>query len=248
MTYDFIGNLSESNLFPSKNALTRKSAEDMVELLYLYVCAIRILLAEDETESWARPYLRKTIQFDNFDRWRVNGTDLYSILHSIYAPDVVLKHEAESNKYRDNIVIDYDNLYRWMRAGSLNQSRSDVTKRLFTRMDYTFKIKNGSFRAIRRLVMDWPDLGKTDRQLAMTRLLQLLRVRAPRSELLPYLNRIARQHDLELDDVCNPETGEGCQEPMLKKNSKLKTSFLSGLAAVAAGAAASYAISNRKNK
>jgi hypothetical protein len=63
-------------------------------------------------------------------------------------------------------------------------------------------------RAIRRLVMDWETITHTQKKLALTRLLQFMRNRAPKGELLPWLNRVGVLRDLEIDNVTNPETGE----------------------------------------
>jgi hypothetical protein len=92
--------------------------------------------------------------------------------------------------------------------------------------------------------MEWDDLDHHEQKLAMTRLLQLMRNRAPKSELLSELQNMADQHELEIEDACDKETGRGCAtvtnltvNPIAKKSG-------GSLMATLAGAAAAIAVRN----
>ena len=164
------------------------------------------LLAEEDTRNWTESYCQKTARGGNFTKWRTDGTDLYVLLHSLADNTEDVGDDREDADYfRDRINIQPAMIYRWIAAGSHGSQSESDTKRLFVKLDSMFRIRNGSMRAIRRLVQDWPDLDGKDCRLAMTRLLQFMRSRASHGELTPWLNRLSHMRQLELADVNNPE-------------------------------------------
>jgi hypothetical protein len=184
--YTLIPELSESWMFPSKKNLEKLSAEEVMELTHLYVVALRILFEEDDTESWVHSYAIRTLETGgNFARWRVNGTDLYHLLHALHG---FREDGTRIGLRNEEIVV-------WLRDIKLRfsaQSREPRTRKLFLRLDNGLKITDQSMRAVRRLVMDWPDLTGHQRKLAMTRLIQLIRKRTLKCDILVYLERLAR--------------------------------------------------------
>jgi len=238
--------LSESRLIPAQRSLKGYDPEELAELAYLYIISLRIMLAEDDTRNWTESYCQKTARGSNFTKWRTDGTDLYVLLHSLADDTEDIGDDKEDADYfRDRINIYPAMIYRWIVAGSHGRQSESDTKRLFVRLDSMFRIKNGSMRAIRRLVQDWPDLDEKDCRLAMTRLLQFMRSRASRGELTPYLNRLSHIRRLELHDVSNPEEDGDFSDDDVKIGSHdrgaegkpaPKHSFLRTLATVGAGA------------
>jgi hypothetical protein len=233
--FDFIGTLTESKLISTTSALKNYSAADLAEIAVLNICALYILSCEKSTQSFAASYAKKTVQNGDFDHWRSNANDLYVILYSLIAEDVELHDQEHSDSFKANMPIHENLLIRWLRDIGAGR-HSGAHKNFFTNLDFNFKIKNPSLRAIRRLVMEWEDLDKHDRELAMTRMLQMFRAHARRSELLGPLTKIAHAHDLELDDVCNQETGKGCSAPSHGyENDPNKKKGISPVVAAAAG-------------
>lgn len=244
MTYSLFGDLTESRMFPSKRSLDREDFETLAETTYLLIIALRILLTEDSVKS--HRYVKRTISANNFRSWRTDGTDLYICLHALSTG------HYEKGSYPETISVLA--IQRWLREMSIaNATDEQETRKLFLRMDRLLFIKESSMLAVRRLVMDWPDLDKREKKLATTRLLQMLRARSPKVDLLPMISTMAREDDLELRGVCNAETGE-CEEKnrVLNKggyrHAMDKGSMLAGLAGLASGAAGGYAAVRKKVK
>lgn len=243
MTYSLFGDLTESRMFPSKRSLDREDFESLAESTYLLILAVRILLSEDTVKS--HRYVKRTISTNNFRSWRTDGTDLYICLHALSTG------QYEAGRYPETISILA--IQRWLREVSIaNATDEQETRKLFLRMDRLLFIKEASMLAVRRLVMDWPDLDKREKKLAMTRLLQMLRARCPKVDILPMLSAMAREDNLELHNVCNAETGE-CNEPRVLnkggyRHAMDKGSMLAGLAGLATGAAAGYAATRNRVK
>lgn len=198
MSYEFIGELSESKMFPTVASVFRHRVGEIAELTYLYLCAMRVLFQEDETRDWARQYARRTIQFGDFRMWRASSTDLYVLLHALEIA------EAEEDI---RFPLARTDVLRWMRdeAQSHETGRESRVKRMFARLDFGLKVRDSSMQAVRRLAANWSDLDRHEKELCITRLLQMFRTRAPKSELLPFLDRVARAENLEMKDVQNPE-------------------------------------------
>lgn len=198
--------ISESKLIPNRHLLQHYDSEDLAELAFMHILTVRILLAEPDLKPFPQTYCRKTIRYGNFKSWHIDSTDLYVMLYGLIADDA--KPTATPHKLQVYMPIDPLLVSRWLRAGADRHADPALTHRLFVKLDSMFRVKNSSLRAIRRLVMDWDEITTRQRRLALTRLLQLMRQRAPRGELLRWLNRVAVLRNLEIDDVDNPETGE----------------------------------------
>jgi hypothetical protein len=212
-----IRDLCESKLFPSLATLDRKTPAEVAEITYLYLLALRIMLHEDEVRHWTKSYAQKSAQWGNFSLWRSNGTDLYVLLHALQ----VRGKDEEHGVY----PINHAQVLQWLRNASHGRSDEALVRRIFMRLDFDLRVRHESMRSLRRLIMDWPNLTDYHKRLAVTRLLQFLRSRAPRSEVLVMFDRLADVKDFEIGGVCNMETGEGCGPDDTPK----KRSFLSFL-------------------
>lgn len=246
--YEFIGDLSESKLIPSKSNLRRLTAQEVSDLVVLNLCALYILWSNSNTQDFAEKYAKRTLAHGSkFEKWQTNGTDLYILLYALSSKEALNKPDA-SNKFRDNLPLGAPLLVRWLREMSQDKLSDSTHRSLFVKLDFNFKTNNNSIRAIRRLVLDWNDLDREEHKLAMTRLLQFMRARAARGEVVGKLSQMAKVHGLEIEDACNLETGVGCattgqhqtHEPV--RQEPKKGSLWAALGGLATGAAISHAI------
>lgn len=241
--FSLLNTLSESKLVPSQSTLTHYDAHELADLLVLYICAIYVLHHYDDTKGVARRYAKRTIMFgEDYDRWRMSANDLYAILYGLLAHGVNLKNPKSSDQFRKSLPLGLSSLNRWIKAMSTDTMNNSTHRALFSRLDNNFKISNSTIRSIRRSVMDWDQLDNNDRRLIMTRLLQLLRLRAPKSELLPELHRLADEHRLEIDGLKSNAVSDYLSPGA---NEKKGGSLLVALAGVAAGVAAAKAIARK---
>ncbi len=199
-----INELTESHLITSKTGYRKYSGKQIAEILYLNILAFRILTCDDKN-TFIETYANKTKYFRNFDDWHQNTTDLYLLVFGLLTEDDI-SLSKDDLKYLKSLSFDTDRFMNWLKMFAAHSPLSEThAMRLFMSLDKNLKITNDSWRSIRRLAMNWPHITHYDRQLAMTRLLQLMRSRCPTSDLIAPLDKFAKKHDLELDDVCNPE-------------------------------------------
>jgi hypothetical protein len=210
--------LCESRVFPTTKSAEKMETQEVADLLYLYICAMRILASDEETEEFAKRYARTATQWGTYEKWRGNGNDLYVLIHLIKDRNHGLK--------KGHYPLDLPLLHRWLKEIAVRGIDEGSTHRLFARLDLGLRTRNDSMKAVRRIVAHWPETDHHQRELAMTRLLQLLRNRARNSELLGLLSKLAKHRDLKLDAVCDPETGFGCKD--VKEGFSAK-SFLASL-------------------
>jgi hypothetical protein len=243
MTYSFFDTLSESRLIPSKSTFRIYDAEALSNLTVIYLCALYIMYNNKSTSKSAMAYARRTLQYGiNFSEWHTGGTDLYVLIYGLKVDDVELNHPAISDRFKSTLPLRDDMIVRWLREMNSGHLTDSTHRQLFTRMDFNMKTSDNSIRAIRRLVMDWKNLTESEYRLAMTRMLQIIRIRAPRCELLGDLHKVSDTHNLEIRGAYDKDSGLGYAPAIIAAKTAEPSkdySFLRGIAAVGIGLAAS---------
>ena len=239
--FEFISDLTESRLIPSRNHLRSMGAKDVADLTMLYFITLQIMKSEYLLRPIAINYARRTILFQNFDQFRIVSTDLYIFLHLLMGKN----NEAQVNLLAGDksllkrIKVNFNDIKRYLFNVWRDRDVPGLEWQILTKMERQLNITTANYRSMRRLSAKWNKLSHYEQQLVMTRLLMAFRIRARRSDLLPMLEKFAKIKRLELKtDLCNPETGEGCDDPdeaSMKANTLLKKLAVGGL--LAGGAA-----------
>lgn len=197
--------LSESRLFPSIRAFEHVPAARVAETLYLYLIALRILATDAPHHDWVVTYCRRTAAHSGFRRWRQDGNDLYALLHALVTQSVEFKDPEGSEKFLRAVAVDDVAVLRWLRNEAHEIKHEPQTRALLISLDRMLNVRDTSLRAVRRLATDWPRLEHHQRRMVFTRLIQLLRHRAQRADILPRLQDMAARRDLLIPDAADPE-------------------------------------------
>ena len=236
-------NCNESKMFRN-NYLSQLTLRDTVDSVFLNLLTLYMLSKEFETTPFAQDYAARTMSFANFTTPRVGGTDLYQGLHIMLYPTgrtaSLLKapeqNSALAAQLHTNAKLVKD-FVRGIATGTLDRT---TAIRIMYRLEGQMGIDISNYKSLRRLITDWENLTTTQRQLCVTRLLQYYRLRGRRSELLPVLETLARNKDMELTDVGNAELAALGAGSIV--GSRSGNGFLSGVAKAAGGFAVGYAI------
>lgn len=233
----FLQSLSESKLLSSTSSYRKYTAKQIAELVYLHVIGLRILASEPLTQAWAHDYAVRSARYLGFTKWYQNATDLHLLLHALISEDVELKMPEKSLEFKETLYFDETEIKRWLKDMCRGHINEPHTRSLFLHMDGQFQIKDSSMKAIRRIVQDWPRNTQRQKQLAMTRLLQIMRNRCRLSDVLVQLNHLAEELKLELENVANRETGDeavhdGSDPDFIEQKPKKSGGWLGGTAAV----------------
>jgi hypothetical protein len=211
--------VSESRLLPFLSSLSNLNQDNADNLVFLYLVSLQLLRLEPSTQKFAQRYAKKTLSYSNFQQWHHGAPDLYDLLYFVLNKETPLVNERLVKNFLKNIQ-------------NTNFDQKQASQILY-QMENSLRIKTQNYRSIRRIVADWtsPHIDLEGKKLSVTRLLQALRSRAARGDIVHELDNLANSHNWELKDVCDPETGQNCGET---KNSptpdKKKLSLLKQLA------------------
>lgn len=235
---EMINDLTESRLIPTRNNLSKFTARDVADLVFLYLCALKLLASEFDHMAFAASYARSTLRHGNFSEFKSGATDLYILIVSLNDDETSkkLKDQENSGILLNRVQIPEQDIKRFLRNIQRNQEDISFDRRFLQSLQRDLNITESNYRSIRRLVEDW-NTGNLDddaKKLVMTRLLQAFRARAKKSELLSVLEKLSKTKHYELKgkNICDPETGNNCGSSE-KKSSLSK--FVTGLTAAGIG-------------
>lgn len=236
-------NCNESKMFRN-SYLNQLTLRDTVDSVFLNLLTLYLLSKEFETRPFAQEYAARTISFGNFAVARVGGTDLYQGLHIMLYPAghtaTQLKAPEQNTALAAQLHTNTKLVKEFIRSianGSLDRT---TAIRIMYRLEGQMDIDISNYKSLRRLITDWENITTMQRQLCVTRLLQYYRLRGRHSELLPVLDTLAKNKNMELTDVGNAElaaVGAGAVT-----GSRTGNGFMSGIAKAAGGFAVGYAI------
>lgn len=251
---EFLQNLTEARLLGGgKTGLKKYNARDVADLLFLHICALQMMKYEFYGLPEAQKYIKNTGNLIHFDYWSSHRNELYVLIHVLIGrfaepQQRLLRDQEASMVFLERVKIDKQLLRKYLRLIAAGKSDESFERRFLLGLEHDLMISNSNYRAIRRLVMSWPKQSHSTKQLVMTRLLQILRSKARRSELLPILEAISRKQRME-DKTLAPLEGESNQKAQ-KTPTKPKMGFIKGLALASAagiaGGLAGYHLVRRK--
>ena len=259
MSFEFIHMLGENLLLRAKKP-SDFTAKDMAELAFLYLVALHIMRSEYETAPFARTYAKRTANHGNFDHADAQNTDLYQFLNVLRdhqgATGSHLSHPEANELFWNEVHFNGSTAKQLLNQMAQSHYDGRAAKRLLMQLEQQLHITNSNYRSVRRLAGEW-DLGTLDteqKKLAVTRLLQALRAKARREDVLSQLQHLADRNFYELTHVHDPETGHspsmygyvdhGSPVPSVNKTGGM--SFIKGIAIAAGLAAANHIISKAR--
>ena len=222
MNFEFIQTIQESRLFSNKKTFNNYNLRELSELTFLYFLAVQILKHEYEFQDRIQNYFRYFFLTVPFGKYSANGNDLHQLFYIITNKDSHkdLKSASKYSDLSEKILLDKQKVALYINSIGDTSSLSKDHRFLFYLED-ALNIKDTSYKAIRRLVEDWPELNHNQKELAVTRLLQAFRIRARKSELLPWLESLSKKRNLELKNVHNSETDKNISKSQDHLNNKL---------------------------
>jgi hypothetical protein len=247
MQLDLINQLNENWLFRSRR-INEFTAKDVTELAFLYLISLHVMRIEYETALFAQKYARKTSSHSNFMSVDRINTDLYQFLHMMSDQDggmsSALQNQNLNELFWKNVKVNQSQIRKFLINIASGEYNEREQSRLLLQIETQLHITVPNYRSIRRISADWnsPKVSSEMRKLALTRLLQALRSKARRGDILLELEKLAKHRRYELFNVCDPETGKGCSDDQVPAQAGSKSMGL--LKALALGALAGGVISH----
>lgn len=200
----------ESTLLPSPATFRRFSLRDVTNIVHLYMITLEILRKEPEFAPMVREYINKTIRLRGFENFRPGQTDLYVLMHILTNDEArqKLRITPSTTKIEQRLRIDANAFINYLRRVSRDTVTYSMSNRYIFQLEKDLHIQNMSYRALRRMAVDWQRMTHQQKAMATTRLLQAWRANAFRAEILPYLQALGQKQNLILKGVSNAEKGE----------------------------------------
>lgn len=209
MEFQLLNELTESKAYRVDQYVKHMDLRDVTHQVFLDLLTTWILYNENHTKPVAVRYADQTTAFGNFNKYRYGGTDIYLGLNALLNPESrtskILANPEANDVLRTQLKINQARIKTFLE--DLAARKVDVydAQSFFFNLETQLKIKNNSYKSIRRLAQDWPDLTPMQRQLVTTRLLQYYRNKNKKSELLPFLEDMSKTKGYELKGVVDAE-------------------------------------------
>ena len=210
MDLQLLPELNESRLYRATNGFKAYNQDDITELLFVFVLINTMFVQDASTVKFGKNYAKKSASYGKFTSNRITSTDLYQMAYFVNKKHSDLPPGAK----KKTIKFDERRLHMYLQQIGKGK-KPNVTYLL--RLQYQLGITSTSLLAVRRLLSDWPRLKYRQKQLAVTRLLHLMRAKAVRSELYKPLNDLARERRYLLPGVTNKDLDKATNQSTLKR-------------------------------
>lgn len=194
-----IPDLTESRLFRTRQNQSKLNVDDAAELTFAYFMILNMFNKDYEFAPLAKDYANRTMQYRNFDYFRMSGTDLYATLNRMMGKQQDLDDERDKIAM-SRINIKRQDVLRYLNHIGSSKSDAGFEQRMLLRFQRDLNIQDSMLRSMRRLVADWDNLNQNQKALVTTRMMQYTRAKAMRSELMPALKSFQKRGNYIVND------------------------------------------------
>ena len=204
---DFIHSLYEARMTRDTRDQKVLTYTDCCERTYLSLLVIELLNKYARHRSSARSYAKRTVAFTNYNRFRMSATDLYNFIYFVTGDQEAmnkLKDPKSAMALRKKTTMPLMAVNRYLSRISIG-SMSRGNTQMFLNVESGLNIKNTTYKAIRRTLMDYDGATTIDRQNTVTRLVHAVRAKLRSSDIIDDLERLVADSNLETGRVSDNE-------------------------------------------
>jgi len=195
--YSFLQDeISEARLYRQRNVTSKMTMDDAANFAFLNTLLLYILYSEYATSPSAMSYADRTIRYQNFNRYKAAGTDLYFAYYTLLGNDgkeasMYGGTDAMNQARQAKVNMPTPMLRKFFNDMAEGRLDPRFVQRFFLRLERGLGISTQNYRSIRRLAMDWTHLNDMEKKLCITRMVQYFRAGYRRAELYPQLEMLA---------------------------------------------------------
>jgi hypothetical protein len=243
--------LTEDQISGPLNFIRKFDARDIADLTFLHFLTLFILQSSVEFSVAAKGHAIRTLHNQNFKKLNYLGTDLNIFIHLVLgnSTDRLLKKPSNDIFYK-RCHIKTNEFFNALYDIKTGQRYTTKINRFLNSLEKNLQIENANYRSCRRIISNWDDESTKDRKLAVTRILLALRSRYSKSDVLPHLEKFAKENSYELEHVKNPELMESTRLSQLGSLTLLvdEETSLEDLESIAASLGSKLSLSKIKNR
>jgi hypothetical protein len=207
MELEFLEEIYEARMTRNSMDQRQLTYTDCCERLYLSLLVLEVLRKFPSFTPIANGYARNTVSNQNYKHFRIHATDLYNLIYFVNGDETALnklKDPAGAIKLRARTTLPIMRLNGYLHQVSSGFAGSNAE--LFINIENALRIASSDYKAIRRQVANFNSLGMLDKKKAVTKLLFASRAKLRNSDLIPHLEELAAQRDLETSKVKDSNT------------------------------------------
>lgn len=200
--YQFLGDLQESRLYRTTDGFKPYNKVDMAELLMVTTMLVYVFAQDKKYRPFAIQYANANVRHGKYRASRLGANDHYMIAYTI------------NSKYKKDYKFNEQLMHQFMTSIAKGQIPNSI---YFLRLQRQLKINDMVIQNVRRLVSDWSRLKYRQKQLAVTKMLHIMRAKAVRSDLYKTLNKFAKERNYKLVNATNKELDKATDQTTLKR-------------------------------
>lgn len=185
-TYQFIDQLSESQLFRTKKNAMSQTVPDAAELVFVNMLLLAMFNNDYDFAPLSMRYADRTMMYSNFNNYRMNATDMYIGLNRLLGTDQ--EYEGKDEIAFNKIHLKHLDIKRFLAHIEKGNKDDALMNQLLLKFQRDLNIQNSLLRSLRRMVADWDNLSESQRSTTITKLEQFMRANMKRADLAPALD------------------------------------------------------------
>ena len=204
---NFIHSLYEARMTRDTRDQKVLTYTDCCERTYLSLLVIELLNKYARHRVSARNYAKQTVAYTNYNRFRMSATDLYNFIYFVTGDQEAmnkLKDPKSAMALRKKTTLPLMAVNRYLSRISIG-SMSRANTQMFLNVESGLNIKNTTYKAIRRTLMDYDGVTTIDRQNTVTKLVHAVRAKLRSSDIIDDLERLVADRNLETGRVGDNE-------------------------------------------
>ena len=205
---NFIKELQESRMTRDARNQRLLTYTDCKEKAYLTILCLQAMRYYRKHKTDAMKYAYKTVMFREYNRFRIDSTDLYNLYHFITGDESALKklrNPGAAAKERRTTVISIGKLNGFLRRMASGDSVTPEDIKALALIESDLDISNPHYRGIRRRLNTFDTDTQAERKTTITRLLFAARSKLSDSDVMPMFSKFAGDNNLEDFSATDPE-------------------------------------------
>lgn len=204
---NFIREIQESRLTRDQNNLKSLTYTDAAERLYISIFVLQVLHMYEKYSKHSKSYASKTILPNDFNRFRIDGTDLYNFTYFVTGPEEAqdrLKNPGAAKDMKEKSYFPLLMFRDYLKALSTGKDYDNLSNMLI-KIEDGLSIKNAEYKELRRRITSFKKLTSQSKKDTVTKLLFSVRAKLRSSDIIGYFEELVSDKNLESPTVKDTE-------------------------------------------
>ena len=208
MAFEFLNELTEARMTRNSDNQRMLTYTDCKERAYLIILMMQVMRYYRSYRDTVGRYAHKTVMYREYDRLRVDGSDLYNLFYFITGDSSAidkLRNPGAAFVERKKTLVSIGNLNGYLRRMKRYEVPSNTDDKDLFQLERELNIINSDYKTLRRRISDYGTATKKEREITITRLLFAGRAKLSDSDFLHHFSKLALDKNLEDFTRTDPE-------------------------------------------